>query len=90
MAAGGFDRENGNQAVQEGRVDLVVYGRWFIANPDLVARFAADAPLNKYDRSTFYTSDPVMGYTDYPTLAELAATKLEPKLVPELVPELVK
>ncbi|KAL2326219.1 hypothetical protein Fmac_025277 [Flemingia macrophylla] len=29
---------------------------------DLVAY----APLNKYNRDTFYTSDPVVGYTDYP------------------------
>ena len=76
LAAGGFNRENGNEAVSTGRADLVVFGRWFIANPDLVARFTADATLNKYDRSTFYTSDPVVGYTDYPFLGE----KLEEKL----------
>ena len=28
-----------------------------IANPDLPERFRLQAPLNKYDRSTFYTSD---------------------------------
>ncbi|RLM99105.1 putative 12-oxophytodienoate reductase 5 [Panicum miliaceum] len=30
-----------------------------------------DAPLNKYDRATFYTSDPVVGYTDYPFLDDV-------------------
>lgn len=70
IAAGGFNRELGNEAVSTGRADLVVYGRWFLANPDLVARFAANAALNKYDRSTFYTPDPVVGYTDYPFLAD--------------------
>ncbi|KAG5608272.1 hypothetical protein H5410_019553 [Solanum commersonii] len=45
-----------------------VYGRMFIANPDLPRRFELDAPLNKYNRETFYTSDPVVGYTDYPFL----------------------
>ena len=33
-------------------------------NPDLPERFRNKAELNKYDRSTFYTSDPVVGYTD--------------------------
>lgn len=74
MAAGGFNRELGDEAVREGRADLVVFGRWFIANPDLVARFAARAALNPYDRSTFYTTDPVVGYTDYPFLEESKVT----------------
>ncbi|KAG2313153.1 hypothetical protein Bca52824_024710 [Brassica carinata] len=65
ISAGGFTREDGNDAVTEGRTDLVAYGRWFLANPDLPKRFEVDAELNKYDRSTFYTSDPVVGYTDY-------------------------
>lgn len=36
----------------------------------IVDRFKVNAPLNKYDRSTFYTHDPVLGYTDYPFLGE--------------------
>lgn len=68
IVAGGYSREDGNKAVAEGRTDLVAYGRAFIANPDLPRRFELNAPLNKYDRSTFYTSDPVVGYTDYPFL----------------------
>ncbi|KAM0911695.1 hypothetical protein ACQ4PT_013304 [Festuca glaucescens] len=48
--------------------DLVAYGRMFLANPDLPKRFELGAALNKYDRSTFYTQDPVVGYTDYPFL----------------------
>lgn len=68
FAAGGYDRESGNKAVATNHADLVVYGRWFLANPDLPRRFELDAPLNKYNRSTFYTSDPVVGYTDYPFL----------------------
>ena len=31
-----------------------MFGRWFIANPDLPERIAKGAALNKYDRSTFY------------------------------------
>jgi len=68
ISAGGFDREDGNKVVAEKRTDLVAYGRWFLANPDLPKRFELDAPLNKYNRDTFYTFDPVVGYTDYPFL----------------------
>ncbi|EOY17386.1 hypothetical protein QUC31_001442 [Theobroma cacao] len=68
IVAGGYDREDGNKAVAENRADLVVYGRWFLSNPDLPRRFELDAPLNKYNRDTFYLSDPVVGYTDYPFL----------------------
>ncbi|CAA7396553.1 unnamed protein product [Spirodela intermedia] len=68
IAAGGYDRDDGNRAIAEGYADLIAYGRFFLANPDLPRRFELDAPLNKYDRSTFYIPDPVVGYTDYPFL----------------------
>ncbi|KAF3493616.1 hypothetical protein DY000_02057465 [Brassica cretica] len=68
IVAGGYSREDGNKVVEEGGADLVGYGRTFLANPDLPRRFELNAPLNKYDRSTFYTSDPIVGYTDYPFL----------------------
>ncbi|KAJ0580147.1 putative 12-oxophytodienoate reductase [Helianthus annuus] len=66
ISAGGYCREDGNNAVAENRTDLVAYGWLFLANPDLPKRFELNAPLNKYDRSTFYTRDPVVGYMDYP------------------------
>lgn len=65
IVAGGYDREDGNKAVAENRADLVAYGRHFLANPDLPKRFELNAPLNKYNRETFYISDPHIGYTDY-------------------------
>lgn len=68
IVAGGYSRQDGIDAIVENRTDLVAYGRLFISNPDLPKRFALDAPLNKYNRETFYTSDPVLGYTDYPFL----------------------
>uniref|UniRef100_A0A7N0UMK4 NADH:flavin oxidoreductase/NADH oxidase N-terminal domain-containing protein n=1 Tax=Kalanchoe fedtschenkoi TaxID=63787 RepID=A0A7N0UMK4_KALFE len=68
LVAGGYDREEGNKAIAEGHADLVVYGRWLLANPNLPKRFALNAPLNKYNRETLYFSDPVVGYTDYPFL----------------------
>ncbi|CAN6198319.1 unnamed protein product [Urochloa humidicola] len=66
IAAGGYDQVEGNKVVEEGYTDLVAYGRFFLANPDLPKRFELNKPLNKYDRSTFYTQDPIVGYTDYP------------------------
>jgi len=68
LVAGGYGREDGNEAVASGKADLVVYGRIFLANPDLPRRFELNAPLNKYNRDTFYIPDPVVGYTDYPFL----------------------
>ncbi|KAL1534918.1 12-oxophytodienoate reductase 1 [Salvia divinorum] len=70
ITAGGFNRTTGSRAVAEDGADLVAYGRLFLANPDLPTRYRLDAPLNAYDRSTFYTSDPVVGYTDYPFLQQ--------------------
>ncbi|CDP10744.1 unnamed protein product [Coffea canephora] len=73
LAAGGYLREDGNEAIAENRADLIVYGRWFLSNPDLPKRFELNAPLTKYDRATFYISDPVIGYTDYPFLETTTA-----------------
>ncbi|CAO2202133.1 unnamed protein product [Urochloa humidicola] len=70
MCSGGYTRELGVEAVESGDADLVSFGRLFIANPDLVERFRRDAPLNRYVRKTFYTPDPVVGYTDYPFLGQ--------------------
>lgn len=72
ISAGGYDREDGNQAVAENRTDLVAFGRLFLANPDLPCRFKLNAPLNKYNRETFYVPEPVIGYTDYPFLDTIA------------------
>ncbi|XP_021284685.1 putative 12-oxophytodienoate reductase 11 [Herrania umbratica] len=68
IVAGGYNREDGNEVVARDGADLVAFGRLFLANPDLPRRFELDAVLNKYDRNTFYTHDPVVGYTDYPFL----------------------
>lgn len=70
IAAGGYRRDEGNRAIAEGYADLIAYGRFFLANPDLPRRFELDAPLNKYNRATFYIPDPVIGYTDYPFLED--------------------
>uniref|UniRef100_M1E0E5 Uncharacterized protein n=1 Tax=Solanum tuberosum TaxID=4113 RepID=M1E0E5_SOLTU len=72
IAAGEYHRDDGNKAIAENRADLIAYGRLFLANPDLPKRFKVNAPLNKYNRETFYISDPVVGYTDYPFLESAA------------------
>lgn len=45
----------------------VSFGRYYLANPDLVRRFREGAELNHFDRKTLYTPGPA-GYTDYPAL----------------------
>ncbi len=67
ILAGGYDRARAEQALEAGDADLIAFARPFIANPDLVARLQADAPLNALDTATFYTPGP-KGYTDYPAL----------------------
>lgn len=49
------------------RAEAVSFGRAFIANPDLVERIQAGAPLAKPDYALLYTGEE-RGYTDYPTL----------------------
>jgi N-ethylmaleimide reductase len=60
-----IDQARANRLIGEGLVDLVAFGRPFIANPDLVARFASGAPLAAVDQATVYGATP-RGYTDYP------------------------
>ncbi|MEH6560078.1 MAG: alkene reductase [Marinobacter sp.] len=70
IANGAYTAEEARTRINEGRCDLVTFGRPFIANPDLPERFRENAPLNEWDDSTFYGGDE-HGYTDYPTLKEL-------------------
>lgn len=59
-----YDRVSGNAAITEDLADLVAYGKPFISNPDLPAKFRDRATLAKGDFSTFYGAGPG-GYTDY-------------------------
>jgi N-ethylmaleimide reductase len=67
MANGGYDKRSANAAIAAGRADCVAFGKPYIANPDLVERYAQDASLNVANPSTFYGGRE-HGYTDYPTL----------------------
>jgi N-ethylmaleimide reductase len=70
IAAGGFDGKGAEAIVSDGKVDMVAFGRHFIANPDLPRRFKEGLPLNEYRRDTFYYGG-FVGYLDYPTFDEL-------------------
>ena len=71
IANNGYSRDMAAEAVASGRADLVAFGRFFLANPDLVERFRLNAPLNEPDRATFYGGG-TEGYTDYPGLEKAA------------------
>lgn len=73
FAGAGFTKESGEALLENGGADAIVYGTKHLANPDLLERFKRNATLNEPDPATFYTPG-VHGYTDYPTLGELAAT----------------
>jgi 2,4-dienoyl-CoA reductase-like NADH-dependent reductase (Old Yellow Enzyme family) len=67
IANEGFTRESAEAILAKGDADSVAFGKTFIANPDLPARFKTGAPLNPPDPSTFYAPG-AKGYTDYPKL----------------------
>lgn len=68
MLNNGYDAEQADAAVRDGRADLIAIGRPLIANPDYLARIQTGAALNPLDASTLYGGN-AHGYTDYPTLA---------------------
>jgi N-ethylmaleimide reductase len=72
IANNGYTRDTAVAAVASGNVDLVAFGKLYISNPDLAERLAAGAPLNPLPTSGLYGGGRA-GYTDYPTLAEVAA-----------------
>ncbi|KAL1791906.1 hypothetical protein ACET3X_009657 [Alternaria dauci] len=73
MLAGGFLPDSAKQSVDETYKDydvIIAFGRYFVANPDLVFRVKESVPLVKYDRSVFYTPKTPKGYIDYPHSAQ--------------------
>lgn len=69
MANEGYGLQDASLAIDTMHADLVSFGAPFIANPDLVGRFRAGAPLNQGHRASFYGGD-AKGYIDYPTLEQ--------------------
>jgi 2,4-dienoyl-CoA reductase-like NADH-dependent reductase (Old Yellow Enzyme family) len=69
FVAGGYKPENLDQSLEHDYKNYnlaVVFGRHFLANPDLPFRLRWKIPLEKYDRSTFYARMESQGYVDYP------------------------
>jgi NADPH2 dehydrogenase len=69
VLAGGFLPGSAKQATDETYKDydvIIAFGRYFVANPDLVFRVKEDVPLVRYDRAVFYTPKEPKGYIDYP------------------------
>jgi N-ethylmaleimide reductase len=69
-----MDRERGNRLIEEGLADLIAFGRPYIANPDLVQRFAGNAPLAEVDWETVYAPGS-HGYSDYPAFQPSQPTR---------------
>lgn len=74
IAAGNYTPASANAAVSAGHADAIAFGRLFISNPDLPERIRKDAPLNSYNRATFYGGG-AEGYTDYPRLGSSIAAE---------------
>lgn len=76
LIAGGFKADSAYKLVDEEYKDqdvVVVFGRYFIANPDLVFRVKEKIEFNAYDRDTFYNKGETRGYTDLPFSKEWLA-----------------
>ena len=67
IANNGYDFELASKQLAANAADLIAFGKPFISNPDLVERLKKGAPLNEWDKNTFYGGG-AKGYIDYPTL----------------------
>jgi N-ethylmaleimide reductase len=71
VANNGYDFELATKVLTADAADLIAFGKPFISNPDLVERLKRGAPLNEWDKATFYGGG-AKGYTDYPALGAAA------------------
>ncbi|OGB12368.1 MAG: alkene reductase [Burkholderiales bacterium RIFCSPHIGHO2_12_FULL_65_48] len=72
IVAGKYTPERAQQILSSGMADLVAFGRPFIANPDLLARYAAGLPLAAFDPATLFGGTE-HGYSDYSAARTTAA-----------------
>ncbi len=80
LLAGGFQPESARNAIEEKYKEyqvLVVFGRYFISNPDLVFRVKKGLALSRYNRETFYVPESREGYVDYPFSREFEEELVE-------------
>src|SRR6516165_4188053 len=54
VANNGYDFALASKVLEAGAADLIAFGKPFISNPDLVERLKQGAPLNEWDKATFY------------------------------------
>lgn len=71
IANNGYDLDLAATRHEQGLADLFVFGKAFIANPDLVERLKTGTPLADFNPPTLYGGGSV-GYTDYPAIAASA------------------
>jgi len=79
LAAGGFKPDSAKKAADEEYKDkdvAIVFGRYFISNPDLVFRIEKGIELTPYDRDLFYNKTQKHGYIDWAFSKEFEAAKL--------------
>ncbi|EGP08676.1 oxidoreductase [Bradyrhizobiaceae bacterium SG-6C] len=74
IANNGYDFKLATEMLDQNKADLIAFGKLFISNPDLVERLKLGAPLNPFDKMTFYGGG-AKGYTDYPALGQQAAAE---------------
>jgi N-ethylmaleimide reductase len=67
VAGAGFTAESGNAALAAGAADAIVFGKPFLANPDLPRRMREGLELAEADPKTIYWGGE-QGYSDYPAL----------------------
>ncbi|OLO04893.1 MULTISPECIES: alkene reductase [Salinicola] len=82
LFAGNLDKAEAHKLVDDGVIDLPVFGRPFTSNPDLVERLQNDWPLAEFDPDTFYGGD-ARGYVDFPTYEEEQARLAREKMLAE-------
>lgn len=73
----GYTKDAAEERLQAGDADMIAFGRPYISTPDLVQRFSLGAELNPdapYE-SWWGIGLGAKGYTDFPTLDEVAAEK---------------
>ena len=77
--AGGYLPNTAYEAVEDypDQDICIVFGRYFISNPDLVFRVKKGIELTPYERPKFYNAKERDGYTNYPFSKEFLANGLE-------------
>lgn len=68
LVSGGYTGASAKDATENEYKDydvIIVFGRYFISNPDLVEKVRNEIEFRPYNRELFYTPKSPKGYTDY-------------------------